>query len=156
MTLSLEEDKVRDLLRDALLGLLKDQPELFHEIILEAIEDAGLLMAIKEGKESGFATRSEIDAILEGRAWKPNVIHVLLETWKRFESDNSSRECSKLILLVEQADSSESIPGIKKLQAEGDFFRIRMGDYRIGIEITGETVIFVRFLHRKDIYRNFP
>lgn len=68
MTLSLEEDKVRDLLRDALLGLLKDQPELFHEIIVEAIEDAGLLMAIKEGKESGFATRSEIDAILEGRA----------------------------------------------------------------------------------------
>lgn len=67
MTLTFEEDKVRALLKDALLSLLKDEPELFYDIFVEAIEDAGLLMAIKEDKESGFVSRAEIDAILKGQ-----------------------------------------------------------------------------------------
>ncbi|NPA92437.1 MAG: type II toxin-antitoxin system RelE/ParE family toxin, partial [Chloroflexi bacterium] len=36
------------------------------------------------------------------------------------------------------------------------FYRIRLGDYRLGLEIEGDTVVFVRFLHRRDIYRYFP
>lgn len=67
MTLTFEEDKVRALLKDALLSLLKDEPELFYDIFVEAIEDAGLLMAIKEDKKSGFVSRAEIDAILKGQ-----------------------------------------------------------------------------------------
>ena len=35
-------------------------------------------------------------------------------------------------------------------------YRIRLGDYRIGIEIQKDTIIFTRFLHRKDIYKFFP
>ncbi|MGA9351150.1 MAG: type II toxin-antitoxin system RelE/ParE family toxin [Anaerolineae bacterium] len=36
------------------------------------------------------------------------------------------------------------------------FYRIRLGDYRIGIEVLEDKVILVRILHRKDIYRYFP
>lgn len=35
-------------------------------------------------------------------------------------------------------------------------FRIRIGEYRIGVVITGNTIVFERFLHRKDIYKYFP
>ncbi|MGQ9625861.1 MAG: type II toxin-antitoxin system RelE family toxin [Anaerolineae bacterium] len=31
-------------------------------------------------------------------------------------------------------------------------YRPRLGDYRIGIEVIEDEVIFVRILHRKDIY----
>jgi mRNA interferase RelE/StbE len=31
-----------------------------------------------------------------------------------------------------------------------------LGDYRIGIEVLEDEVIFVRMLHRRDIYRYFP
>jgi mRNA-degrading endonuclease RelE of RelBE toxin-antitoxin system len=35
-------------------------------------------------------------------------------------------------------------------------YRIRIGDYRIGIFFKEDTVIFARILHRKDIYKLFP
>lgn len=67
MTVSLEEEKVRNLLKEIILELMEDQPEVFHSIFLEAIEDAGLLAAIHEGELSESVSREEIDAILEGR-----------------------------------------------------------------------------------------
>jgi len=45
---------------------------------------------------------------------------------------------------------------IKKLKGEGDYYRIRVGDYRIGMKVNDGVVSFVRILHRKEIYRYFP
>lgn len=36
------------------------------------------------------------------------------------------------------------------------YFRIRLGDYRIGFKREKESVIFMRVKHRKDIYKFFP
>jgi len=36
------------------------------------------------------------------------------------------------------------------------YYRIKIGDYRIGMTVEGNLVTLVRFLHRKDIYRYFP
>ncbi|MEH1829111.1 MAG: type II toxin-antitoxin system RelE/ParE family toxin [Nostoc sp.] len=47
------------------------------------------------------------------------------------------------------------MPNLKKLQGYENAYRIRVGDYRIGIIFDGETVLFQRVLHRKDIYRYF-
>ncbi len=41
-------------------------------------------------------------------------------------------------------------------KGESSYYRIRFGDYRIGIKIEDDLVIFIRALHRKDIYRYFP
>jgi mRNA interferase RelE/StbE len=57
---------------------------------------------------------------------------------------------------VEAASSVRDIKNLKKLRVEGRYYRIRLGDYRIGVIIEGHTVIFVRLLHRGDIYRYFP
>ncbi|MCL5268190.1 MAG: type II toxin-antitoxin system RelE/ParE family toxin [Bacteroidetes bacterium] len=45
---------------------------------------------------------------------------------------------------------------IRKLSGYKNFYRIRMGSYRIGIELRGDTVAFYRVLHRREIYRYFP
>ncbi|KPQ38679.1 MAG: type II toxin-antitoxin system RelE family toxin [Phormidium sp.] len=50
----------------------------------------------------------------------------------------------------------EEIGNLKKLKGDENAYRIRLGDYRIGIFFDGETVTFARVLHRKDIYRYFP
>ncbi|MEH2232983.1 MAG: type II toxin-antitoxin system RelE/ParE family toxin [Nostoc sp.] len=50
----------------------------------------------------------------------------------------------------------EEITNLKKLQGYENAYRIRVGDYRIGLIFDGETVLFQRVLHRKDIYRYFP
>jgi mRNA interferase RelE/StbE len=50
----------------------------------------------------------------------------------------------------------DDISNLKKLKAEENIYRIRVGNYRIGIVIDKDTVIFERVLHRKEIYRYFP
>lgn len=50
----------------------------------------------------------------------------------------------------------EEIGNLKRLKGDENAYRIRLGDYRIGIFFDGETVTFARVLHRKDIYRYFP
>ena len=62
----------------------------------------------------------------------------------------------EVILEVEAAETILAIKNLKKLKAKGSYYRIRLGNYRIGLIIESETVTFVRFLHRRDIYRYFP
>jgi len=57
---------------------------------------------------------------------------------------------------TERAKSPSQISNLKKLKGRGDYYRIRIGDYRIGIAFAEGTLVFVRFLNRKDIYKYFP
>lgn len=60
------------------------------------------------------------------------------------------------IFSVEESADLRSVPGVKKLAGSGPYFRIRSGEYRIGLRLEGDTVVFVRVLPRRDIYRYFP
>ncbi|WP_218651862.1 type II toxin-antitoxin system RelE/ParE family toxin [Nostoc sp. C052] len=57
---------------------------------------------------------------------------------------------------IPQILTFEEITNLKKLQGYENAYRIRVGDYRIGLIFDGEIVLFQRVLHRKDIYRYFP
>ncbi|MBC8054334.1 MAG: type II toxin-antitoxin system RelE/ParE family toxin [Sphingobacteriaceae bacterium] len=48
------------------------------------------------------------------------------------------------------------IQNLKKLKGYKEFYRIRLGDYRIGLKITEALISFERILHRKEIYKLFP
>lgn len=62
----------------------------------------------------------------------------------------------KAILFVEAANHLSEIPNLKKLSGYKSAYRIKIGDYRIGIFFENNTVEFVRVVHRKDIYKVFP
>lgn len=66
------------------------------------------------------------------------------------------RKIKGIIEEVKKANGPSSISNLKKLRGYETFYRIRTGDYRIGIEITQDKIIFTRILHRKEIYRYFP
>jgi mRNA interferase RelE/StbE len=57
---------------------------------------------------------------------------------------------------VETIDSPDDIPNLIKLEGFDHYYRIRIGDYRIGVNFEDEVFIFMRVLHRKEIYRYFP
>ncbi|MDX2001094.1 MAG: hypothetical protein SFW35_01560 [Chitinophagales bacterium] len=57
---------------------------------------------------------------------------------------------------IPNLDAITSIKALKKLKGHKTFYRIRQGELRIGIEIIGSKIIFLRCLSRKDIYRYFP
>ncbi|MCE2894781.1 MAG: type II toxin-antitoxin system RelE/ParE family toxin [Flammeovirgaceae bacterium] len=62
----------------------------------------------------------------------------------------------KVIELTQSAETLAEIPNLKKLQGFKSAYRIRIGDYRIGIFIDGNTIQFARVLNRKEIYKYFP
>jgi len=62
----------------------------------------------------------------------------------------------EIIIACKQARDLSELSQIKKLQGYDNYYRIRLGEYRIGIEVRDGEVIFARFLHRKDIYKYFP
>jgi mRNA interferase RelE/StbE len=66
------------------------------------------------------------------------------------------KRAKEVIESVEEADSLADMSNLKKLKGGGNYFRLRVGDYRVGISLEKDTVIFVRFLNRKDIYKYFP
>lgn len=54
------------------------------------------------------------------------------------------------------AQTLDDIKNIKKLKGYQTFYRIKIGDYRLGIAFINDELIFTRFLHRREIYRFFP
>jgi len=52
--------------------------------------------------------------------------------------------------------SLAQIPRVGKLKGYRNYYKIRFGDYRIGLKYEDDTLIFERVLHRKDIYRYYP
>jgi mRNA interferase RelE/StbE len=66
------------------------------------------------------------------------------------------RRIRKIIEQVEAAGTFQQIPNLKRLEAAGKYYRIRLGEYRLGFVFESGAVTFVRCLHRKEIYRYFP
>ncbi len=62
----------------------------------------------------------------------------------------------EMIEACKQAENLADINSIKKLQGYDTFYCIRLGNYRIGLELSGNELIFTRCLHRKDVYKYFP
>lgn len=57
---------------------------------------------------------------------------------------------------VEKVNSLNELTNLKKLKGEKNYYRLRIADYRIGLTLESDTVVFVRCLARKDIYKHFP
>jgi len=75
---------------------------------------------------------------------------------KRVRNKRLRANVKQIIELVEQVHSLRDIGNLKKLKGGTGYYRVQIGDYRIGLYVEGDTVAFVRCLHRKDIYRYFP
>lgn len=72
-------------------------------------------------------------------------------------ADNNLKEkIIECIKNVELSDNIKQINDLKKLKGHKTFYRIKLGDYRIGVKIDSEVVVFVTVAHRKDIYKLFP
>ncbi len=64
-TAVIEEDKLKDLIKSALIEVLETRRDLLQEIVEEAMEDFAFSEAIKKGLESETVSREEVFAILD-------------------------------------------------------------------------------------------
>jgi mRNA-degrading endonuclease RelE of RelBE toxin-antitoxin system len=58
--------------------------------------------------------------------------------------------------MLDSCESLQALPNLKALVGTSNRYRIRVGDYRIGLELNGDTVELMRVLHRREFYRYFP
>ena len=82
---------------------------------------------------------------------------------KPFEKDLRAITEKAVVLKVEEiisvlrhANLLAEMENIKKLKGHKDCYRIRLGNYRLGLQLEGKTVWLARLMHRKEIYRHFP
>jgi mRNA interferase RelE/StbE len=81
-----------------------------------------------------------------------------LKSIKKLKDKSLKDDIFDAINSAEEAQSLDEIPNIKKLTGYSIYYRIRIGDYRIGLKWVDveKTLYFVTVDHRKDVYKNFP
>ena len=75
---------------------------------------------------------------------------------RRITDKSVLQKIANTIANVQRAKNLEGIKNLKKLKGTESLYRIRIGDYRLGILVSESSVVFIRCLHRKDIYKYFP
>lgn len=58
--LSLEDKRMKELMKQALLELFQERRDLFHDLFEELLEEAGLANAMREGETSGIVSEQEV------------------------------------------------------------------------------------------------
>jgi mRNA interferase RelE/StbE len=66
------------------------------------------------------------------------------------------KKIAAVISDAEKAVSLFDLKNVKKMEGSVSYYRIRVGDYRIGVKLQEKTLVFLLCLDRKDIYRYFP
>lgn len=75
---------------------------------------------------------------------------------KNLTDDIVKLKLSKIIKQIETTEHLFLLENVKKLNGYDKYYRIKVGNYRIGIYYDQNILVLVRFLHRKEIYRFFP
>ncbi|MFQ5717197.1 MAG: hypothetical protein ACE5GQ_08865 [Nitrospinales bacterium] len=64
--ISMEEGKVKEIFKQALLEVLQERKDIFYDIFSEIMEDLALAKAIKEDETAESVSKEEIFQTLEG------------------------------------------------------------------------------------------
>jgi mRNA interferase RelE/StbE len=79
--------------------------------------------------------------------------------YKDLDNLNDKKIKERIVKVIDEckrANLPSEIRNLKKLEGYDGFYRIRVGDFRIGIEIKAGVICFYRVANRKDIYKIFP
>jgi hypothetical protein len=65
MEVTIAEDRLKEVLKAAVVEVLQERGDLVREIVEEALEDLALARAIEEGESSEFVGRDQVFGLLE-------------------------------------------------------------------------------------------
>ena len=80
-----------------------------------------------------------------------------LKSLSKIKDQTILQRIKKIIIELEESTDLKKVRNLRKLTGYKNYFRIRIGDFRLGFEtINDDTIRLIIIAHRKDIYRNFP
>jgi mRNA interferase RelE/StbE len=62
----------------------------------------------------------------------------------------------KIILEIENSSTLSDLSNVKYIVNSHFYYRIRIGDFRIGMKYENNSIKLIRCLDRKNIYKKFP
>ncbi|HXU28973.1 MAG TPA: hypothetical protein VN851_00210 [Thermoanaerobaculia bacterium] len=65
MDAGIEDSRIKDLVKTAMIEVLEERRDLVLGLVEEALEDMGMVHAIREGEQSPLVSREEVFRILE-------------------------------------------------------------------------------------------
>ena len=65
MNLSIEERRIKQLFKEALIEVIEERRNVFHELLTEALEDTALVHAIRDGEDSAPVSKQEVLKLLD-------------------------------------------------------------------------------------------
>ncbi len=75
----------------------------------------------------------------------------------KIKDESILKRIKKQILDIENSEGLLQIRNTKKLSGYKTYYRIRIGNFRLGFETISESTIrLITIAHRKDIYKTFP
>jgi len=79
-----------------------------------------------------------------------------LKDLKKRKDKILKKRVKSVITDIKRAEGRSELSNIEKLKGHDSAYKIRIGDYRMGLFIENDTIIFSRLLHRREIYKKFP
>ena len=79
-----------------------------------------------------------------------------IKDFKNLPKDIQERVRKLVFEEIPNKTNISDIPNIKRLKGDTEYYRIRVGNYRIGFKYNSGKIVFYRILHRKHIYKKFP
>jgi len=64
----IDDGKLKQLLKEAFIEAIEEKRNIFHDMIVDAVEDIAIVRAIQEGENTETVSKQEIINILEGQA----------------------------------------------------------------------------------------
>lgn len=89
--------------------------------------------------------------------WRVHYTRTFLKEMARLPKN--IRERAESVSFGEEIKQDPYLGGkVQKLRGYETYYKIRVGDYRLGlhIDIDNQIIEFQRLLHRREIYRKFP
>jgi mRNA interferase RelE/StbE len=75
---------------------------------------------------------------------------------ERIPTDLRDRVDELVLDILPSLTHLDELSSIRNLKGHKGYYRARIGDYRVGLELRDDTLIVHRVLHRREIYRYFP
>ena len=74
----------------------------------------------------------------------------------RIRNPDLNQRIGRTIEELKAASTINDVRGVRRMTGAEHYYRIRIGDYRLGVSVEGDVVTLLRFAHRREIYRVFP
>ena len=129
----IDEGKIKQLFKEALVEVIEERKEVFYELLTEVLEDIAIVPTVKKGEDTEPVSKDEVLKTVGRCGVRVEFRTSFTRDLRPMRDRALLQRIQETIEEVEAAESLQDIVHLTKLRAEAHYYRIRLGNYRIGL-----------------------